>query len=49
MGSTELNVAALVEQLPDSDSPGAESTFTGPEPGEATPLFEQILPPGPRP
>lgn len=47
MGSTELNVAALVEQLPDSDSPGAESTFTGPEPGEATPLFEQILAAGP--
>jgi HEAT repeat protein len=33
----------LVNQMPDADQPGRESTFTGPEPEKAAKLFEELL------
>ena len=39
----QVNVAAIVEQLPDADRPGTASKFTGPEPDEAKKLVASIL------
>lgn len=43
MATSKPNVAELVSQMPDSDRPGQESTFTGPEPERAEKLFEELL------
>jgi len=43
MATSKPNVAELVNQLPDSDQPGQESKFTGPEPEKAERLFEELL------
>jgi len=43
MATAKTNVAELVSQMPDSDRPGQESTFTGPEPEKAEKLFEELL------
>ena len=39
----QVNVAAIVEQLPDADRPGTASKFTGPAPDEAKKLVASIL------
>jgi len=40
-------IAALLARLPDTDEPGQESKFTGPEPQAAQKIFEEILAGGP--
>ncbi|HBO52104.1 MAG TPA: hypothetical protein DD471_08990 [Planctomycetes bacterium] len=39
----QVNVAAIVEKLPDADRPGTASKFTGPAPDEAKKLVASIL------
>ena len=39
----QINVAAIVNQLPDADRPGTESKFTGPAPDEAKKLVASVL------
>ncbi len=39
----QINVAAIVNQLPDADRPGTASKFTGPAPGEAKKLVAAVL------
>jgi len=43
MARTEPDVRALVAQIPDVDTPGKESKFTGPDPKAAEDVFEGIL------
>jgi HEAT repeat protein len=43
MATSKPNVVELVNQMPDSDQPGQESKFTGPEPEKAQKLFEELL------
>ena len=39
----QINVAAIVDKLPDADRPGTESKFTGPAPDEAKKLVASVL------
>lgn len=39
----QINVAAIVDKLPDADRPGNESKFTGPAPDEAKKLVAAVL------
>lgn len=43
MQDAKPNVAELVARMPDSDSPGKESKFTGPDPALAEGVFREIL------
>ena len=39
----QINIAALLEKLPDADRPGTASKFTGPPPAEAEKLVASVL------
>ena len=39
----QINVAAIVDKLPDADRPGTASKFTGPAPDEAKKLVDSVL------
>ena len=47
MRAMKPDVAALVARMPESDEPGKESKFTGPDPAEAAKVFDEILAGGP--
>jgi len=41
--NSKPDLQALIDRLPDSDSPGKESTFTGPPPADAEALVKEVL------
>ena len=43
MQTADTTIMSLVEQMPNADSPGAASKFTGPKPEEAHAIVAQIL------